>query len=275
MSIAKGLTALNQLVANIPSEYAWFELLESAWTAHLPLMRSVVPTLLPKLVVELGTHRGASLFSAILAAQSAGLTTEIVAVDHWRGDMHAGEYDESVFSNFLERLNALAYPPSRWIRSDTADAAAGFSDNSVDLLHIDADHTYEGVKRDFEAWQPKLTECAVVLLHDTRVSRAEFGVRQYFEELKSQFRSLNLAHHNGLGIVLMGQESPCPIHTLVDECLTSAVLQDAVVNQFRTLAEIAIKCRETIVLTESYEQSASWRLTSPLREVHKLLFTRN
>lgn len=38
--------------------------------------------------------------------------------------------------------------------------------DSFDLIFIDADHSYEGVKRDFENYRPLLSDRGVVMLHD-------------------------------------------------------------------------------------------------------------
>jgi hypothetical protein len=39
-------------------------------------------------------------------------------------------------------------------------------DNSLDLLYIDGDHSYEGVKKDLESWYPKVKPGAVIAGHD-------------------------------------------------------------------------------------------------------------
>jgi predicted O-methyltransferase YrrM len=47
----------------------------------------------------------------------------------------------------------------------STDVARSFN-KRIDLLFIDGDHSYEGVKEDVEAWFPKLNEKAVVIFHD-------------------------------------------------------------------------------------------------------------
>jgi predicted O-methyltransferase YrrM len=48
----------------------------------------------------------------------------------------------------------------------TAEAAKQVEDGSLDFVFIDADHSYEGVKADIEAWDPKVREGGYVIGHD-------------------------------------------------------------------------------------------------------------
>ena len=53
-----------------------------------------------------------------------------------------------------------------------------------DLIFIDADHTYEGVKLDFNNYLPMLSEGGVIGLHD--VESPDFpGINKFWNELKS------------------------------------------------------------------------------------------
>jgi len=51
-------------------------------------------------------------------------------------------------------------------REDSAKAAGLFEDETVDLLLIDADHSYEAVKKDIKAWWNKIKVGGLVLFHD-------------------------------------------------------------------------------------------------------------
>src|SRR5262249_52932198 len=57
----------------------------------------------------------------------------------------------------------------------------------------------EAVRHDFEAWQPKLSNCAVVLMHDTNERRENFGVWRLWAELRQQVPSFEFQHGHGLG----------------------------------------------------------------------------
>jgi predicted O-methyltransferase YrrM len=56
----------------------------------------------------------------------------------------------------------------RWWRGLSSDIAARWSDR-IDFLFIDADHSFEGVSRDWEDWAPRVRPGGHVALHDARV----------------------------------------------------------------------------------------------------------
>ena len=60
------------------------------------------------------------------------------------------------------------YP--RFIKDTSENAYYNFfvlQDIKIDFLFIDGDHSYEGVKRDFELYTQLLTENGVIIIHDT------------------------------------------------------------------------------------------------------------
>ncbi len=55
---------------------------------------------------------------------------------------------------------------------------------TIDYLHIDADHHYEGVRLDFDLFAPILAEGGVITLHDSSNYREPCGVPRLVEELR-------------------------------------------------------------------------------------------
>lgn len=51
-------------------------------------------------------------------------------------------------------------------RGNTHDMASIFPDESFDIIVIDADHTYEGVSKDFELYNTKIKPSGVIIFHD-------------------------------------------------------------------------------------------------------------
>src|SRR5438094_1161960 len=176
----------------------------SAWFEHAPFAFWLTEMARPEVFVELGTHHGFSYLSFCQAVQRLQLSTACYAIDTWRGDEHSGFYDDEVFHT-LHELNQRHYSGfSELIRSTFDKAVPYFADGSVDLLHIDGRHRYEDVAHDFASWMPKLSNRAIVLLHDINVREREFGVWQFWHELKTRYPSFEFFHGHGLGIVNVG-----------------------------------------------------------------------
>lgn len=72
-------------------------------------------------------------------------------------------------------------------------------------INIDGDHSYKGIKYDFETFWPRLTKNGFVSLHDiyTKDTREiKYGVRKYWEELKGKYsNNFELEGDFGLGII--------------------------------------------------------------------------
>ena len=113
---------------------------QSAWIEHVPFAFWLMENLKPKKFVELGTHYGVSYFAFCQATQRLGLNTRCFAVDTWKGDEHAGIYDENVFQKVKQHNESQYSDFSRLVRSAFDDALSHFEDGTIDLLHIDGLH---------------------------------------------------------------------------------------------------------------------------------------
>ena len=88
---------------------------------------------------------------------------EVYVIDATNG--FNGEVDWSDEDSFLrEKFNP------RFINSTTEDAFYNFfvkQNIKIDYLHIDADHTFEGVKKDFELYSQRMNKGGIITIHDT------------------------------------------------------------------------------------------------------------
>ena len=196
---------------------------ESAWFGHIPFARWLVAASRPQLLVELGAHNGVSYAAFCDAVLANHLPARAAAIDTWQGDAQAGYYGNEVY----EDLKAFHDPRyggfSTLIRARFDDALAQFSEGSIDLLHIDGEHSYASVRHDFEAWKPKLSNRGVVLLHDTQVRSAGYGVWQLWAELRNSYPSFEFLHASGLGVLGVGPRIPAPVAALLVEALPEAI----------------------------------------------------
>jgi hypothetical protein len=116
---------------------------------------------------EVGTFRGQ--FSKTILESWPG---KLYMVDVWR-PLDISEYDDS--SNHAKHSDAYSSAMSSisgfedrafMLRMKGDDAASLFQDESLDFVYIDANHTYDAVKKDILKWHPKVRKGGLLLGHD-------------------------------------------------------------------------------------------------------------
>lgn len=116
-------------------------------------------------IVEIGSHKGRS--TKVLLDNCKGT---VRCVDLWDGKLEMSNdgprealFDgDEILNEFIQ--NVGMYGNLEWTRKDSVEAASGIPDKSVDMVFIDGDHSYEGCKRDIEAWLPKARK--IICGHD-------------------------------------------------------------------------------------------------------------
>ncbi len=185
----------------------------SAWAPHAPLLRFLMTVARARRYVELGTHNGMSLLSAVQASRPID-GSQCIGIDTWAGDEHAGTYDEDVFLGFRDRARAVAPDDLLFIRASFNEARILFAPGSIDVLLIDGLHTYEAVKNDFESWLPAMSDRGIMLFHDTHARGHGFGVWRLWDEIRADYPSIDITHSYGLGVAVVGQIDPPLADTL-------------------------------------------------------------
>lgn len=119
-------------------------------------------------IVELGSWVGHSALAMAEACDGVADYT-IHCVDHWEGGnaiqrkaAKEGDAYAEFCRNVGDRLDRTIYP----LRGTTNESAEQFADATIDILFIDADHSYEGVLADIDAWLPKVKPGGLILGHD-------------------------------------------------------------------------------------------------------------
>lgn len=173
----------------------------SPWQGHRDFAYDLIRFARPALIVELGVHYGCSFFAFCQAVKDHRLEAQVIGVDTWTGDPHAGYYGEEVFE-LVEKTRASHFADDRFAfrRLTFDEAVAAFADNSIDLLHIDGLHTYEAVSRDFTAWLPKLANDGIMLLHDIAPASGYESAR-FWAEIAQRHPHFEFLNRWGLGIV--------------------------------------------------------------------------
>jgi predicted O-methyltransferase YrrM len=158
----------------------------------------------PKTIVEIGTDEGGTLF---LWTRVAAPDALLVAVDSRPlgilGQLSAYAIVRKGLARKRQRIE-LVMPVNSQIQA-TVDRVRGLIENKpVDFLFIDGDHSYEGVKRDFELWSPLVRPGGLVAFHDMRPDHPD-GVPRLWAELKERFeteeRIASTEPNYGIGVV--------------------------------------------------------------------------
>lgn len=162
----------------------------------------------PRRILEIGTARGGTLF---LFCQNAAPDATIVSLDLPYA-INGGGYPEwkaPIYQSFAQPGQNLIL-----IRGDSHSEASReevkrlAGDAPFDLIMIDADHRYEGVKRDFELYAPLVAENGAIVMHDILPNRfdAEIQVDRFWEEVKARYETEEIVENRdqgnmGIGIV--------------------------------------------------------------------------
>jgi hypothetical protein len=64
------------------------------------------------------------------------------------------------------------------------DAASHYADSSLDMVFLDADHEYNSIAKDIDAWRPKVKRRGILAGHDYVVG---FGVPRAVNERFARF----------------------------------------------------------------------------------------
>lgn len=210
----------------------------SAWWQHVPIAHWLVDNIKPEKIVELGSHYGVSFFSFCEAAEKYSPSTYIYAVDTWEGDIHAGYYGKTVYESVAECREKYHKQRSSLLRCSFNEAAGYFTDNSIDILHIDGLHTYDAVREDFTTWKGKLRKGGSILFHDWNVRSKYFGVWKLWDEIcaDESYQCISIPNGYGLGIATLSDKKP-EWHQDLKECLQILVTKGRLLEEKQKLEE--------------------------------------
>ena len=150
------------------------------WGDDDPIFEALVKFKRPKIIVEVGSWKGASAIRMARACRELGLDTKIVCIDTWLGslEMYVRREKELAPCPYAALAHRHGWPQLYYqflanvIRQGfagvitplplpSAIAAQLLARRGImpDLIYIDASHDYESVKADIQAWLALKTNC--------------------------------------------------------------------------------------------------------------------
>jgi len=133
-------------------------------------------------IVEVGSYRGRSAV-ALGRGSLDGNQVPVYSIEpheEFSGVLGGkfGPADRGAF--YKAMIDTSCYQVVRLINLSSEIVAPNWN-KKIGLLWIDGDHTYSGVKRDFECWLPHLTPEAIIAFDDS--TDPDLGPRQLIDEL--------------------------------------------------------------------------------------------
>jgi predicted O-methyltransferase YrrM len=169
-----------------------------------PMLYSLVRRLKPRLILELGTGRGYGAFSMAKALVDGDINGRLITVDRTPVDRriewpHVNSVDENVITNsslgdfWKKELPDDLNQRIEFRQGDTASVHQLLNDHQgeVDLVFIDSDHTYNGVKLDFLSAHSITTENAVFVFDDYSATSG-YGIRKLVDNELSHSYSVKI-----------------------------------------------------------------------------------
>jgi len=181
--------------------------------------------------------------------------------EHFAGRTH-GEF-------YRDRFAAeIAAGRVEVIEGDSGPVISALADESVDVFYVDADHTYEGVRRDLEAILPKVKPAGWIVMNDyipaeTGFSNEPYGVIQATNEFMVahgwEMVHFALAAVMYCDVALRRADRPREPHE----------------HDFGALSERAERLQSHVAALEealaATRRSTSWRITAPLRAIGRAI----
>jgi predicted O-methyltransferase YrrM len=167
----------------------------------------------PRFVLEVGTARGGTLF---LLSRVASPNASIISLDLPSGDFGGGYSSQKIpfFKTFAVQGQRIYFVRENSHLIQTFHLVEGIlKENKLDLLFIDGDHTYNGVKKDFEMYSKLVKKGGMIALHDICVhSGSGCDVEKFWREIKVKYTHLDIIKDTkqgwaGIGVLHINQST--------------------------------------------------------------------
>lgn len=158
------------------------------WGAFIPLYRDAVRKFpVGSRFVEVGSWLGKSAAYMAVAIENSGKQIEFVCVDPWEDggpDLRDTSFYKDlgvhqVYDVFLKNVRPVLHR-IKAMRMTSVEAARFMTDESVDFLMLDGDHSLDAMRADLTAWMPKMRKGGIISGDDYTWPGVETAVREWF-----------------------------------------------------------------------------------------------
>jgi predicted O-methyltransferase YrrM len=153
-------------------------------------LAKIVDELKPKTVLEVGTSRGGTFF---IWARLASPDAHLVSIDLPGGENTWAypRWKEQFYRRFASKDQRIDLLRGDSQKQEMVDRLKNILQGvQVDFLFIDADHAYEGVKKDYELYSPFVHKGGMIAFHDIALHApiTNCRVKDLWDEVKTNPR---------------------------------------------------------------------------------------
>lgn len=191
---------------------------DQCWQLFKPLqikgeieqLLSLIQQRAPSKILEIGTANGGTLF---LFARVAAPNATLLSLDLPAGN-YGGGYSPIRIPLYLSfarnKQKIFLLRGNSHDRSNVDRVTNRLGEAKLDFLFIDGDHSYEGVKKDFELYSPLVRSGGVIAFHDVASHAASDAcdVDRFWNEIKNNFKHLEIIESQdqgwaGIGVLFL------------------------------------------------------------------------
>ena len=161
-----------------------------------------------EIMLEIGTANGGTLF---LFKQVANPRAMIISMDLPGGPFGGGypSWKSTLYKRFKKHGQRLYLIRGDSHNQQTLNKVKSIlNGETLGFLFVDGDHTYRGVKMDFEMYAPLVKDGGIIAFHDIVPGPVERvgGVPRFWEEIKTEYVNLEIVKNQnqggcGIGII--------------------------------------------------------------------------
>lgn len=167
----------------------------------------LIDNIRPKIILEIGTAMGGTLF---LLSRVTAYKSILISVDLLKGQM-GGDQKLTFFRSFAQKKQKIIILKADSHKLSTFQNIKKILKNKkVELLFIDGDHTYEGVKKDFEMYKTLIKPGGLICFHDIVPGSSDRvgGVPSFWKEIRDKYNTSEIVEDwnqggYGIGIIFI------------------------------------------------------------------------
>ncbi len=124
-------------------------------------------------IAEIGCWTGTS--SLVLGSVAEKYQGKVICIDWFKGSTDTPLFTPSkhfnvrrIFEDNLKQFNQGKF--IQLIEASSEEAVKQFTDGSLDIIFLDGDHRYAGIRQDIDMWLPKLKQGGLLCGHDCELT---------------------------------------------------------------------------------------------------------